>query len=315
MRTGVRFAIAYLTQPSRRAPVFHEMCDITLASDDRSALVSFENKVRRQAYCGNLTFIDPVPDSSTAMAVLRQEHAPTLPPTHIHAAHTYDLRGAPQHLRRHPRRAHSACRHRFVPLHPIFPQSLSLLNIQLRPAGDINIWDRETTAFLYAIQMPAHIGHLTALAWNHGAEEWMFATGTHDGRVFLWTIQDEKRRDEDAKKRASSRSESYSRSPASASASQTLALSPLQTARRASAGSRSVSVLMAGRRQTDSPVGMSPTTSPPRRSGTSTSYGSVYISDSDVEDGDRSSLGDVGDDATVDDSHGRRRGTPARTSF
>lgn len=32
------------------------------------------------------------------------------------------------------------------------------------------------------------LGHLTAFAWNRGSEAWMFATGTHEGEVHIWTI-------------------------------------------------------------------------------------------------------------------------------
>lgn len=55
------------------------------------------------------------------------------------------------------------------------------------PAGDIHIWDR-TSAFLLHTVPPQDVdGDLTCIAWNHAASPFMFATGTHDGTVRIWT--------------------------------------------------------------------------------------------------------------------------------
>ena len=32
------------------------------------------------------------------------------------------------------------------------------------------------------------LGHLTAFAWNRWGRDWMFATGTHEGGVHVWTV-------------------------------------------------------------------------------------------------------------------------------
>ena len=54
-------------------------------------------------------------------------------------------------------------------------------------AGDIHIWDRESGALLHHIRAQALGGDLTCIAWNPAAEPFMFATGSHDGGVRIWT--------------------------------------------------------------------------------------------------------------------------------
>lgn len=55
-------------------------------------------------------------------------------------------------------------------------------------AGDIHIWDRESAALLHHVRAQALGGDLTCIAWNHAMEQpFMFATGSHDGGVRIWT--------------------------------------------------------------------------------------------------------------------------------
>ncbi|KAI6012352.1 hypothetical protein EDC04DRAFT_2579829, partial [Pisolithus marmoratus] len=57
-------------------------------------------------------------------------------------------------------------------------------------AGDIHIWDRDTGLLLRYIrpQTPNSFGDLTCIAWNYGTDDtFMFATGSHDGAVRLWS--------------------------------------------------------------------------------------------------------------------------------
>ncbi|KAI0301607.1 hypothetical protein B0F90DRAFT_1817073 [Multifurca ochricompacta] len=54
-------------------------------------------------------------------------------------------------------------------------------------AGDIHIWDRESASYLHHIRAPALGGDMTCIAWNPAAERFMFATGSHDGTVQIWT--------------------------------------------------------------------------------------------------------------------------------
>lgn len=55
-------------------------------------------------------------------------------------------------------------------------------------AGDIHIWDQESGALLHQFRAQALGGDLTCIAWNHAADNpFMFATGSHDGAVRIWT--------------------------------------------------------------------------------------------------------------------------------
>ena len=56
-------------------------------------------------------------------------------------------------------------------------------------AGDIYLWERHTAYMLYCIRSPPDLGHLTAFAWNRAsADACMLATGTHEGKVYLWAL-------------------------------------------------------------------------------------------------------------------------------
>ena len=57
----------------------------------------------------------------------------------------------------------------------------------LYTAGDIHIWDRESGALLHHIRAQVVGGDLTCVAWNPMADPFMFATGSHDGAVCIWT--------------------------------------------------------------------------------------------------------------------------------
>jgi len=54
-------------------------------------------------------------------------------------------------------------------------------------AGDIHIWDRESGALLHHVRAQMVGGDLTCVAWNPAADPFMFATGSHDGAVRIWT--------------------------------------------------------------------------------------------------------------------------------
>ena len=56
--------------------------------------------------------------------------------------------------------------------------------------GDIHIWDQESGALLHLIRAQAHGGDLTCMAWNNAADDpYMFAAGSYDGGVKVWTRQ------------------------------------------------------------------------------------------------------------------------------
>ena len=59
---------------------------------------------------------------------------------------------------------------------------------QIRAAGEIHIWDQESGTLLHHVRAQASGGDLTCIAWNHASEDpFMFATGSHDGAVRIWT--------------------------------------------------------------------------------------------------------------------------------
>jgi WD40 repeat protein len=56
--------------------------------------------------------------------------------------------------------------------------------------GDIHIWDQESGALLHLIRAQTHGGDLTCIAWNNAADDpYMFAAGSYDGGVKVWTRQ------------------------------------------------------------------------------------------------------------------------------
>ena len=67
---------------------------------------------------------------------------------------------------------------------------LLMYSFILYTAGDIHIWDRESGALLHHVRAQMVGGDLTCLAWNPAADPFMFATGSHDGAVRVWTTVD-----------------------------------------------------------------------------------------------------------------------------
>ncbi|EKM59689.1 uncharacterized protein PHACADRAFT_205913 [Phanerochaete carnosa HHB-10118-sp] len=135
----------------KRAPVFYEMCDIALASDDCFVLVSYENRAPPQLW----EFRNAQGKANNV--VLRHTYMPKTTTA-------------------------------FAGLPAIFGGTNDNLILRAGTASDIYVWDRDTTSQLHRIQAPVALKHLTAIAWNRGANEWMFATGTHEGEVHVWTV-------------------------------------------------------------------------------------------------------------------------------
>ncbi|PCH35089.1 WD40 repeat-like protein [Wolfiporia cocos MD-104 SS10] len=85
-------------------------------------------------------------------------------------------------------------RHTYMPKEPVdfagpsyFGGKKDQLVLCAGKAGDIYMWHRDTAALLHHIRPQALDGELTCLAWNHASSTLMFATGTHDGGVSIWT--------------------------------------------------------------------------------------------------------------------------------
>ncbi|GJE84631.1 WD40 repeat-like protein [Phanerochaete sordida] len=135
----------------KRAPVFHEMCDIALDCDDHYALVSYENRAPPQLW----EFRNA--QGKVNNVALKHTYMPKTPTA-------------------------------FAGLPAIFGGTHDHLVLRAGTASDIYVWDRDSTSQLHRIQAPVALGHLTAVAWNRGARDWMFATGTHEGEVHVWTV-------------------------------------------------------------------------------------------------------------------------------
>ncbi|KAL1743517.1 hypothetical protein HDZ31DRAFT_64939 [Schizophyllum fasciatum] len=55
-------------------------------------------------------------------------------------------------------------------------------------SGEINIWDAESGALLHHVRGEEIGGDLTTLGWNYAVDDpFMFAVGSHDGAVRIWT--------------------------------------------------------------------------------------------------------------------------------
>ncbi|CAL1699128.1 unnamed protein product [Somion occarium] len=145
-----------------RVPVLHDVRDITLARNDLVALVSYENKAPPQLW--KLDFVKVLKDNvnketrETARLSLRHTYMPKV---------QVDFAGP-----------------------SYFGGKNDELILCAGKAGDIHIWDRESGALLHHIRAQTLGGDLTCIAWNHAHDSFMFATGSHDGAVRIWTAPD-----------------------------------------------------------------------------------------------------------------------------
>ncbi|EKM59697.1 uncharacterized protein PHACADRAFT_192071 [Phanerochaete carnosa HHB-10118-sp] len=140
----------------KRARVFHEICSITVARDNRLALVSYDNKAPPQLW------------GFHAVTTKGKEEWDLV------LKHTYL-----------PRERTS-----FSGLPAIMGGTRDRLVLRAGIAGDIHIWHRDMGSFLHCIQAPENFGHLTSFAWNRWSEDWMFATGTHEGAIHVWRLSE-----------------------------------------------------------------------------------------------------------------------------
>ncbi|KAH8103027.1 WD40 repeat-like protein [Cristinia sonorae] len=131
-----------------RVPVIHEVRDITLARNDQVALVSYENKAPPQ-----LWKLENLKEGSRLS--LRHTYMPKV---------SVDFAGP-----------------------SYFGGKNDQLILCAGKAGDIHIWDRESAALLHHVRAQVLGGDLTCIAWNHAQDAFMFATGSHDGAVRIWT--------------------------------------------------------------------------------------------------------------------------------
>ncbi|EGO03920.1 hypothetical protein SERLA73DRAFT_102269 [Serpula lacrymans var. lacrymans S7.3] len=143
-------------QVENQTPVLSDVRHITLAHSGLVALVSYENKAPPQLW--KLEMIRGQMDNTvtTARLTLRHTYMPNVP---------VDFAGP-----------------------SYFGGKDDQLVLCAGKAGDIHIWDRESAVLLHHVRAQALGGDLTCIAWNHAADNpFMFATGSHDGAVRIWT--------------------------------------------------------------------------------------------------------------------------------
>lgn len=138
-----------------QVPVLHEIRDITLARNGQVALVSYENKAPPQLWKLEMVKDRTKNDATTTRLSLRHTYMPKFP---------VDFAGP-----------------------SYFGGKDDQLVLCAGKAGDIHIWDRESGALLHHVRAQALGGDLTCIAWNPASDPFMFATGSHDGGVRIWT--------------------------------------------------------------------------------------------------------------------------------
>ncbi|KAJ7485562.1 hypothetical protein FB451DRAFT_1230279 [Mycena latifolia] len=149
-----------LKQIEHQTPVLNDVRDVTLARNTRQgliALVSYENKAPPQLW---------------KMELLKDRENAALLVAKLTLRHTY----MPKHAVEFAGPSY-------------FGGKNDELVLCAGKAGDIHIWDQESGTLLRHIRAQAQqSGDLTCIAWNHAAEDpFMFATGSHDGAVRIWT--------------------------------------------------------------------------------------------------------------------------------
>ncbi|KAG6901760.1 hypothetical protein C0995_008235 [Termitomyces sp. Mi166 len=142
-----------------QTPVLNDVRDITVATSAQGgiiALISYENKAPPQLW---------------KLELLKDKENPNLTKGRLTLRHTYMPK---------------------VQVDFAGPSYFGGKNNEMVfcAAGDIHIWDQESAALLHHIRGQSHGGDLTCIAWNHAAEDpFMFATGSHDGAVRIWTTR------------------------------------------------------------------------------------------------------------------------------
>ncbi|KAJ7906089.1 hypothetical protein B0H13DRAFT_2194387, partial [Mycena leptocephala] len=147
-----------LKQIEHQTPLRNDVRDVTLARNTRrglAALISYENKAPPQLW---------------RMELLKDWENPALLVARLTLTHTYK-----------PKHAVDFAGPSY------FGGKNDELVLCAGKAGDVHIWDREGGKLLRYISSAQLSGDLTCIAWNHAAEDLMFATGSHDGGVRIWT--------------------------------------------------------------------------------------------------------------------------------
>ncbi|KAH7099699.1 WD40 repeat-like protein [Auriculariales sp. MPI-PUGE-AT-0066] len=138
-----------------QVPVLDDVRHITLSEDDEFALIGYENKAS--------TVFSQAPPQLWRISLFKNH-------TRLGLVHTYlptqdmDFAGP-----------------------SYFAGKNDQMVLCASKCGDIHVWDRESAALLHHFPPYLSDGDVTCIAWNNAAEQYMFATGSHDGTVRLWT--------------------------------------------------------------------------------------------------------------------------------
>ncbi|KAI0773349.1 quinon protein alcohol dehydrogenase-like superfamily [Irpex lacteus] len=153
-RIGKRYGIIVWNLQRREldkhVPVFYEINDVALASDDKSILVSYANRSPSQLW--QLWTNGSSVDLTLQHSYLPKDSTP------------------------------------FAAIPSIFGGEHDHLVLRVTTVGDIFVWERHSAIILHCIRAPPTLrGCITSFAWNRGSANYMFATGTHDGTIHIWT--------------------------------------------------------------------------------------------------------------------------------
>ncbi|EIW78473.1 WD40 repeat-like protein [Coniophora puteana RWD-64-598 SS2] len=143
-------------QIENQTPVLNDVRDITISRNGQVALISYENKAPPQLW--KLEHVKARADCSTTSVRLTLRHT-YMPKVSV------DFAGP-----------------------SYFGGKDDQLVLCAGKAGDIHIWDRQSAVLLHHVRAQVLGGDLTCIAWNSAASQpFMFATGSHDGAVRIWT--------------------------------------------------------------------------------------------------------------------------------
>lgn len=145
-----------------QTPVLNDVRDITISRNSKhalTALISYENKAPPQRWKLDLVKDRDDPTQQASIGRLSLVH------TYLPKDSSTDFAGQ-----------------------SYFGGKNDELVLCAGKAGEINIWDAESGALLHHVRGDEIGGDLTSLGWNYAVDDpFMFAAGSHDGAVRIWT--------------------------------------------------------------------------------------------------------------------------------
>ncbi|KZV92657.1 WD40 repeat-like protein [Exidia glandulosa HHB12029] len=133
-----------------QVPLSHDVCNISISKDGRFALVSYEHKAPPQLWRISIVI-------GHALVALVHTYMPD---------QETDFAGP-----------------------SYFGGEDDQFVFCASKGGDVHIWERESGTLLRHVRPEESDGEsLTCIAWNHASDNYMFATGSHEGTVRLWQV-------------------------------------------------------------------------------------------------------------------------------